>query len=65
MVHIIIGPVIGAVLYHLYSKHKSRGIDKCTACQEYWQIGTFLKYIPGPGDVETPYCKGCKPEIFP
>lgn len=69
MIHLIAGPVIGAVLYHLYQKHKSHGVDKCSKCEQLGQIGPLLRYVPttvADGvTVETPFCKKCRPEIFP
>jgi hypothetical protein len=65
--HLLIGSLLGAAIYHLYHEHRKRGIDQCTTCQQFEQIGKGIKYIPvsrAGVEVQLPYCKSCKPEIF-
>ena len=69
MIHLIVGPVIGAVFYHLYQKHKSRGVAQCSECDQFEQVGVNLKFIAycddkGKPSGEVPFCRKCKPSIF-
>jgi hypothetical protein len=64
MIHYLIAAGLGGAMVALYQKHKTRGVDECSICNQFEQIGPRLKYIEGPGGVETPFCIKCKPEIF-
>jgi hypothetical protein len=63
--HLLLGAVLGVIGLSLFNKHRSKGIDKCSKCEEYNQIGTMLRYVPSDTNIPYPYCKKCKPEIFP
>ncbi len=57
--------LMGAGAAFLWLKHKGRGIDYCNNCKQSGQIGAMVRYLPTETNVQIPYCKKCKPEIFP
>jgi hypothetical protein len=69
MFHFIAGPILGALVYHLYQKHKTRGVAQCSECDQFEQVGTNLKFIAtfdehGKPNQEIGFCRKCKPSIF-
>lgn len=66
--HAIALVLLGAVVHHLYQEHRRRGIDSCRSCGQFEQIGKGIRYVPvsrAGMEVQEPYCRKCKPEIFP